>query len=66
MYRRIKSFEIIHTKTPLRTLSYDSIHENKPPIIKNTSIIDKEKKRRFRDVYYEDFKNIHTKTFSWI
>lgn len=66
MYRRIKSLEIIHTKTKLRTLSYDSIHENNPPIIKNISLIDKKNKRRFRDVYYEDNKNVHTKTFSWI
>lgn len=65
MYRRIKSFEIIHTKTRLRTLSSDNIYDYKQPI-KNTSIIDKKNKKRLRDVYYEDFKNINFKKFSWI
>lgn len=66
MYRRIKSFEIMHTKTRLRTLSSDNIQENIQPKIKKTPLIDKENKKRFRDVYYEDFKNIQLKRFSWI
>ena len=66
MYRRIKSFEIIHTKTRLRTFSSDNIQENIQPKIKKTPLIDTENKKRFRDIYYEDFKNIQLKRFSWI